>query len=500
MIEIGMLFEGMILFLDWFNILLIIIGVTFGVLLGAIPGVSASIGIALMIPITFAMTPLAALIFLVSIYTGGLFGGAITSILINTPGSASNVASTLDGYAMTKKGLGGRALGIAIASSCAGGMIGAIVLLTIIQPLASFALKFGPTEMFVLAIFGLTIITSIQEGGFIKALFAGLLGVLIGTIGMTSTGGNRGTFDSMYLLDGIPMVPALIGLFAVSEIFFLLEKKRAGGKPPNKNYTSQMLGGMKRMLAYPVALIRSSLIGVFIGVLPAAGSTIASLVSYNESKRYSKDKETYGKGSEEGLVAAESANNASEGGSLATMFVLGIPASNSTAIMLGAMIMQGWVPGPRLFIDHGPVLYGVIFSLFFQLLALLFIGALVSIAASRIINIKNYYLLPIITVLAIIGSFAVRYMLFDAILVLIFGVIGWYLRRNQYPVIAVVLGLILGPIADNELLRSVQLHGSDTLMAFVERPFSLMLIIVTILGVTIPILMSRRRKHKSLSS
>ncbi|MEI3606477.1 tripartite tricarboxylate transporter permease [Pseudogracilibacillus sp. SE30717A] len=499
MIDWQSLFDGIILFMNWFNILLIILGLFLGVVLGAIPGLTGSLGIALMLPVTFTMDPLPAFVFLIAIYTGGLFGGAITAVLINTPGSPAAVATTLDGYPMTQKGQSGKALGLAVGSSTIGGLIGALVLLLIIQPLATFALKFGPTEMFIVALFGLTIISSVQEGGFIKSIFAGLFGVLLGTIGMTDTGAMRGTFGNVYLLDGIPMIPALIGLFAVSELFFLADKQFVAKNTSEQSYMSEILNGIKRVFKYPFNIIRSSAIGVFVGALPAAGSTIASLLSYNEAKRFSKKKEMFGKGNEEGIVAAETSNNASEGGALATMLVLGIPGSASTAMLLGAIIMQGWVPGPRLFIDQSTILYGVIFSMFVGLLFLILVGGVVSLGAGHVINIPTRILVPIIVIFALIGAFATRNLLFDAILVFIFGIIGWYLRRNKYPIIAVVLGLILGPIADKELLKSVQLHGSETLMAFFTRPVSLVLIIITVLGVLLPIIMERVNKKKTAS-
>lgn len=260
-----------------------------------------------------------------------------------------------------------------------------------------------------------------------------------------------------------------------------------------------MLKGIKSIFRYPFNLIRSSAIGVFVGALPAAGSTIASLLSYNEAKRFSKTKDKFGKGNEEGIVAAESANNASEGGALATMLVLGIPGSASTAMLLGAIIMQGWVPGPRLFIEQSTILYGVIFSMIVGLVFLIFVGGAVSLGAGRVINIPTRILIPIIIVFALIGAFATRNLLFDAFLVFIFGIIGWYLRRNKYPVMAVVLGLILGPIADSELLKSVQLHGSETINAFLTRPVSIILIIITILGVFLPIILDRLNKKSKVS-
>lgn len=496
MIDWQSLLEGISLLMNWFNFFLIILGLTFGVVLGAIPGLTGSLGIALMLPVTFTMEPLSALVFLIAIYTGGLFGGAITAVLINTPGSPAAVATTLDGYPMTRAGKAGKALGLAVGASATGGFIGGIVLLVIIQPLASFALKFGPTEMFIVAIFGLTIISTIQEGGFVKSIFAGLFGVLLGTIGMTDTGSMRGTFDSVYLIDGIPMIPALIGLFAVSELFFLADKQFVAKQDPGQSMTRELISGVKTVIKYPFNILRSSAIGVFVGALPAAGSTVASLLSYNEAKRFSKDKDKFGKGSEEGIIAAETANNASEGGALATMLVLGIPGSASTAMLLGAIIMQGWVPGPRLFIDQSAILYGVIFSMLVGLIFLILVGGLVSLGAGRVINIPTRILIPIIVVFALIGAFATRNMLFDAFLVFIFGIIGWYLRRNKYPVIAVVLGLILGPLADKELVKSVQMYGSDTLKMFFTRPVSLVLVIITVIGVLLPFIYEQIKKNR----
>ncbi|GAA0355693.1 tripartite tricarboxylate transporter permease [Bacillus horti] len=489
------LLEGIQLFMTWQNFFLIIIGLTFGVVLGAIPGLTGSLGIAIMLPLTFNMDPLPALVFLLSIYTGGLYGGAITAILLNTPGSPAAVATTIDGYAMTKKGLAGKALGLSIGASAIGGFLGILVLLVIIQPLANIALKFGPIELFMVAIFGLTIIVSIQKAGFIKALYAGLFGILLGTVGMTSSGAVRGTFDNVYLLDGIPIIPALIGLFAVSELFFLADKNYVSNQRIKQNYKREVLTGIRASLSQKFNIIRSSAIGVFIGALPAAGSTIASIVSYSEARRFSKKSEEFGKGSEEGIVAAESANNASEGGALATMFVLGIPGSASTAMLLGAIIMQGWVPGPRLFIDHSAVLYGVIFSELVQEIFLLGIGAVLAMMASRIINVPTRVLIPLVIVFALIGSFAVRNLMFDAFLVFAFGLLGWYLRKNQFPVIAVVLGLILGPIADRELIRAMQLYQGDLFLAFFQRPISLALIIITILGIVLPIYFDKRKKR-----
>ncbi|WP_158736925.1 tripartite tricarboxylate transporter permease [Alteribacillus sp. YIM 98480] len=496
MIDLQSLSEGISMLISFENFFLMIVGLTLGVILAAIPGFTGSLGIAIMLPLTFGMDPLPSLVFLLSIYTGGLYGGAITAILLNTPGSPAAVATSLDGYPMTKKGFAGRALGVAVGASSIGGFIGISVLLVIIQPLAGFALRFGPTEMFMVAVFGLTIIAALKGDSFVKTLYAGLLGILLGTIGMTSSGAIRGTFGSSELLDGIPIIPALIGLFAVSELFFLVDKGYVAKQQINRRNSLEVMDGVKRAFKYPGNILRSSTIGVFIGALPAAGSTIASLVSYNEAKRASKDPSSFGKGNEEGVVAGEAANNSSEGGALATMLVLGIPGSASAAMLLGAIIMQGWTPGPRLFIDHSDVLYGVIFSELIQEILLVVIGGAFAIIAGRIVQVPTRVLIPTIIVFALIGSFAVRNLMFDAMLVFLFGLLGWYLRKNAYPTIAVVLGLILGPLADTELLRSHQLYGEETFAMFFQRPITLILIALTILGGITPFLMEKKKQKK----
>lgn len=473
--------------------MLMFVGVAFGIILGAIPGFTGSLGIALLLPVTFSMDPLPSLVLLLSVYTGGLFGGSITAILLNTPGSPAAVATTFDGYEMTKRGESERALGLSVVSSTLGGMIGIIILFIIIQPLAKFTLKFGPPEMFMIAVFGLTIIASLKGKSFSKTLYAGLFGVLLGTIGMSSSGAIRGTFGSYYLLDGIPIIPALIGLFAVSEIFILIDQKYVSLNAPAKSDYRKLLRGIKEGIKYPFTLLRSSVIGVFIGALPAAGATIASLVSYNEAQRQSKNKKNFGKGEPEGVVAAESANNASEGGALATMLVLGIPGGAATAMLLGAIIMQGWVPGPRLFIDHKDVIYGVIVAEFIQMFILLLVGIVIAILASRLVQVPTRVLIPTIAVLCIMGAFAYRNMIFDAALVFIFGIIGYFLRKFDYPTIAVVLGLILGPIADAELLRTAQRFAGDYTVFF-TRPISLTILIITIVGSFSPYIIDRIKK------
>ena len=314
-------------------------GVGIGLILGCLPGLTGSMGIALMLPFTYKMPPLTALVFLLSIYTGGLFGGAVTAVMINTPGSTANMVTMLDGYPMNKRGEGGKALGIALMSSVIGGLIGCIFLLFATKPLATLSLKFGPAEMFMVAIFGLSCVGSLAKNT-LKSVYAGLFGILLGTIGMSSLGTIRGTYGNMFLMDGIPMVPALIGFLAMPEIINLAGKKMMTDN--NGNHSTgfrAVLSGFKEVLKRPVQAVLCSLLGVVIGIMPAAGAAVAGMMGYNQSKQWCKRGDQFGTGIPEGVIACETANNASEGGALATLFVLGIPGSASTAMMLGALVL-----------------------------------------------------------------------------------------------------------------------------------------------------------------
>ena len=328
------------------------LGIFLGVIFGALPGLNAGIGIALMLPVTYTLSPLVSLVFLTSIYTGGVFGGSITAILLNVPGSPASVATTLDGNPMARSGEANEALGLALASSALGGLLGMIFLVLVLKPLAIFALRFGPAEIFLLVIFALTSIASLSEQNLLKGLAAGCFGLLLGTIGMSAAGTARFTFGNVYLLDGIPIIPALIGFLAVSELLAQLEKPDTSLPEAGRLDFSKILSGCLMAPKKFFALFRSSVIGIVIGAIPGVGATVGSLLSYDFARRTSKHPHTFGQGEPVGVVAAEAANNASEGGALATMLALGIPGGAATAILIGALTIQGIVPGPRLIIEH----------------------------------------------------------------------------------------------------------------------------------------------------
>jgi len=498
MIEWSAFFQGAELLLFWQVPLVMLAGVFFGILCGAIPGFSSSMAVAVLISVTYSMDPLVAMVFLASTYVGAIYGGSITAILLNAPGTPGAAATAFDGYEMTKKGKANEALGLALGSSCVGGTISYFLLLLAMYPIAAFAVKFGSSEMFLLAIFGLTIIGSLRSESFSKTLLAGLFGVFISTVGTAPTGGMRATFGIPWLMDGIPVIPSIIGFFAFSELFYMINKEFVTEDRETKRDIKEIIKGTLKPFRYPKNLIRSSLIGTFIGAVPAAGATVASFVSYNYAKQGSKNPSSFGKGNPEGVIACETSNNASTGGALTTMFALGIPGSGTTAMMLGALMLHGLQPGPRLFMYQMPLVYAIIIALFLSQIVMYVMGVGFSYSLSGILKVSTKILVPTIAVLCTVGSFALRNSLFDVGLMFTFGIIGWIMKENEYPTIAVVLGIILGPIADSELIRTAIRFRGDFLIFF-KRPISIGLIIATVLMVLIPYLIKQKKK-KSLKT
>ena len=475
-----------------------IIGVSVGLMVGFLPGLTGGIGIGLMLPFTFGMDPLAALVFLMSIFTGNLFGGAVTAIIFNTPGSPANVATVLDGYPMHKAGDTERAMGLALMSSFLGGLIGAACLLFLAGPMAMFALRFGPGEMFMVAIFGLSVVGSLSDN-ILKSLFAGTFGLLLGTVGITAAGVTRGTFGSNLLLDGIPMIPALIGFLALPEIYELAGRKITQSKDvakisSGKGSFIKLLKSLAETLLHIPRAIVSSFIGVIVGLMPAAGAAVAALLAYNQNKQWSRNPERWGTGIPEGIIAPETANSTSAGGALATTFVLGIPGSPSAAMILGALVLQGWVPGPRMFITHSDIIYISFSSLFVQQFVLLFLGIILCMVATKIVRLPIEFLMPAMAAFTMLGAFSNRSLLFDVYLMLFFSVISWIMKRNGFPIMPIILGLLLGPIADVELMRIHQLH--DSFWHIFRSPIVVVLALISLICVMLPAMVRYRNRRR----
>jgi len=469
------------------SLLVLVIGTVAGLIIGALPGLSSTMGVALAIPLTFGMDPKTGLILLGAIYCSSVYGGSITAILLRTPGTDASIATTFDGFPMTQQGLGGKAIGISTTASFIGGMISTVALLFIAPLLAKIALEFGPPEYFLVALFGLSIIISVSSESYLKGLISGIFGLLIATVGMdTFTGYPRFIFNSDSLLDGIPILPALIGLFSLSQAIKIAIAKDSSIVKKDVTFSDRVLPTMADMAKVWFTCIRSSIIGTIVGIMPGAGTSIASFISYNEARRTSKEPETFGKGNPEGVAASEAANNAVTGGSLVPALTLGIPGNAVTAVFIGGLTIHGLIPGPNLFVKYADTTYTLILSLFLANFVFFAIGIAFAKHFVKVIKTPTKILAPIICVLSVIGSYAIRNNLFDVGLLLGFGILGYFMERYDFSPAPIVLALILGPMAESELRRSLVLfHGS--MVPFFERPLSLAIMLLIVLSVFFPL-------------
>ncbi|MGD9156121.1 MAG: tripartite tricarboxylate transporter permease, partial [Bacillota bacterium] len=432
---------------------------------GALPGLTATMGVALFLPLTFGMNPITGILMLLGIYCGGIYGGSITAILIKTPGTPASAATILDGYTMAQKGHGGKALQMALVASTIAGIFSALMLLFIAPQLARAALKFGPPEYFALAIFGLSIISSVCGNNVFKGMIAGILGMFVSMIGLDPIGGiPRLTFGYDYLAGGINLIPALIGLFAISEIFHKVSDQENKIEEATEFIHENLT--LKEIFAHLKTILKSSAIGTFIGSIPGTGAAIASFLSYNEAKRVSKTPEKFGTGHLDGVAASEAGNNGVTGATLIPLLTLGIPGDTVTAILLGALMMQGLTPGPQLFKEHGTVVYTIMVGLicvniFMYLQAKYFIKGFV-----RITQVPIRFLIPVLIILCVTGAYAVNNTLFDVKIMLAFGVVGYLLSRVDFPVTPMLLAIILGPMAEISIRQSMILSEGSYLIFF----------------------------------
>ena len=440
----------------------VIPGLLIGLVFGALPGISVSMAMALVLPATLYMDFLPAIIFLTSVYTGAGFGGSIPAVLINIPGTSSAVATTFDGYPMARQGRHNEALGAALFASCIGVLISYLILLMLVQPIAEVVLRIGPFEMAAIGIWGMVLLGSIGGSTVAKGLFAAGLGILLGTLGMNTAGYMRGDMGIPWLLDGVPTIPAMVGLLAASQLFALVNAKFiVESKEARRISLRRILAGGAMVLRHPVTLLRGAGIGVFVGAVPGIGSSIANLLSYGETKRSAADPENFGKGEVRGVIAAESANSSSEGGSMATMLALGIPGGGATAILLAAFAMHNIVGGPRFMEQSRDVVYAIILSNFAQAAVLVVVGTIFVYGASTIVRLPLRFLIPSVLVVSTMGAFAIEGSIAGPITLFAFAVLGWLLSRYGFPVAAVVVGLLLGRLIETEMLRAWQLAGGD---------------------------------------
>jgi putative tricarboxylic transport membrane protein len=451
-------------------------GIIIGLIFGSVPGLSISIAMAVFLPATLYMDFLPAILFLTAIFTGGGFGGAIPAILMNIPGTSAAVATAFDGYPMSQQGKHGEALGIGLIASVVGTFIGYAFLIVIVDSVADLVLRLGPTEMLVIATWGLLLITILNDSTFAKGLAAGALGLLVSTVGYSNTGMMRGTFDSFYLLDGIPAIPALIGLFAAAELFGLAGRDYIIRDADMRQVRmSSILRGVVYALRQPLAILRGSAVGTIIGIVPGVGASVANLASYAIARR--KAPERFGKGEPLGVIASESANSSSEGGGMVTLLALGIPGGAGTAILLGAFAMHNVAGGPRFIAEQTDVVYALILGNMAQTLVLLILGLGFIFLSGYIVRTPLRFLIPIVISISMMGAFALTGSMVGPLTVAGAGALGWLMKRYRYPVTATVVGLLVGGLAEGELVRSWQISGGDPTFVL-ERPITLALLAI----------------------
>ncbi len=486
-----------------FNLMLALVGVTLGTVIGALPGLSATMAVAILVPFTFSMAPASGLIALGAIYTGAIYGGAFAAILVNTPGTPSSIATTFDGYPMAKRGDGGLAVTLATLASVFGGLVGAIALILLAPPLANVALAFGPSEYFWMAIFGLTLISALSVGNTVKGLVGACLGLLLSTIGVAVVGGDvRYTMDTQMLLGGIDITSALIGLYCIPVVIDLVASKAPHLSILEDARGFRLAEALRIGLKSKFNLVRSSLIGTAVGTLPGAGGSIAGLIAYSEARRSSRHPERFGSGEADGVIATESANNATVGGGFIPTLVLGIPGTPPDAIILGALLVQGIKIGPSLFNEQGEIVYTFMFGLLIATVLMLPVGLILGrYAYKSIVRIPKSLLVPTVAFLTILGSFAIHSNPHDMQMMVLLGVLAWVLQRYGFAPSPIVLGLVLGQIAEQGFVQSYLIGNAQdaVLQMFFGRPLSMAIIGFALLTLFYPLLIGLfgRDRHKA---
>lgn len=460
------------------NLFILVASTIVGITIGAMPGLTATMGVALALPLTFAMDPVSSLILLIGIYCGGIYGGSITAILMKTPGTPAAAATAIDGFELAKQGKARKALEMALWASVFGGIASFFALILIAPQLAKFALKFGPPELACLALFGLTIIISMSSGSLIKGLIAGCIGLGMSFIGIDKIESCvRFDFGNADLMNGLRLVPCMIGMFAMSQVFTQFEDIFANeGKIVPKIVAGERLT-FREFFAETGNLIRGSVIGILVGAMPGTGSTIASFLNYNEAKRTSKDRENIGKGSLSGVCASEVANNAVTGAAFIPLLTLGIPGDVTTAVILGALMMQGLIPGTALFTEHQEFVYPTMLAFLLANIAMGVCGTALIGIFSRIVEVPGKCLTPIVAALCVIGSYAINNSFFDVTVMIVCAFVGYLLPKAGFPTVPILIGFILGPVFETNF-RNALIMSKGSYSIFVTRPIALFFLAV----------------------
>ena len=477
------LLSGLMLFFEPLSILVLIVGVFLGVVVGAIPGLSTVMAIAVALPFTFSLPPVPAIMLLVGVYKGGMYGGSISAILINTPGTPAASCTMLDGYPLACKGYGKKALNAALYASILGDMVANVALILSAAWLAKFALDFGAPEVFTLVVFSLTIVASVAGQSMVKGLFAAVAGLLMATIGTDLiVGSQRFSFDYTPLRSGLSLVPVLIGLFAIPEVI----RPYYEGRDDGKIKTSMGDAGLKirELLFYWKTLIRGSFIGVLLGIIPGLGATPAAFLSYGEARRKSKSTEEFGKGNVEGVVAAEVGNSSVGSSTMIPLLSLGIPGDLITAVMLGAFMIHGLQPGPLLFQENIDVIYALFAGLLVGSITLLFVGKLLMPVLGKVVGVPKRILLPSVLVFCVYGSYAINNSLVDVAVMLFMGFVGLVMLKLDYPRAPLLIAFVLGPLLENNFRQALLMSQGDFSIFLSSKicMFFWLLSLVSILG------------------
>jgi len=484
--------QGLMLLMDPTHLMWLALGMLIGLVVGGIPGFNDTNFLAMMLPFSVYLGAMNAVVFMMACFCSSQAAGSLPAILLNIPGTPSNAPTCLEGFPLTRKGMAGQALGVSIMSSTVGGVLSAVLALILTPIVGVYALKFGPAEMFMLAVFGMTAVGSLTGKSILKGLFSSALGLFIACVGTEFQHGyTRASFGFFELFEGFPLIPVLLGVFGFAELFTLV-KEESLVEEGRQRFTGYgpIFEGVREALRHKWNLFRSGMVGFIIGLIPGTGAAIATWVSYGQAKQWSKTPEKFGTGHYEGLVATDACNNGVPGGALIPTVTLGIPGSGTTLIVMAALMINGITPGPSFFADHTVEAYAVLFSLVIANVLLLPLGLGISRLAAQVTAVPNRYLVPIIALFCLAGSFAWRSMIFDMYLVILFGLFGAIFSRYGYSVPAFLLALLLGPLAERNFYWAVEIGGVQSFL----RPIALFILLATIGILLLPPILKRMEK------
>lgn len=478
--------ESLLQALSLTNLFNLCTGTVLGILIGAAPGLGPVFALAILLPMTYTMEAATAIIFMSAVYAGCVYGGSISSILLNTPGTPGNVATCFDGFALSKRGEAGRALGISTSASFVGGIIGVLSLAFLGQILAEFSLKIHSAENFMLAFAGLCLVAVASKGNSLKGVIMGGLGLMLTFVGRSVvTAERRFTYGTIYLEDGIQFVPVVIGAFALAQAFVLA--KEEGSMSANAAHVSGVLDGVRDVLKHPIVTLRSAIIGAVIGIVPGLGINAASFITYVVEKNRAKDAATFGEGNPKGLIAPEAANNAVTSSALIPAFSLGVPGSSSAALFLSALSIHGIRTGYSFFTENGILVQVIIWGMILAQFAFVFFGLLGAKWFAKVTKVPNSLLVPIILVLSVIGAYASRRQILDVVVMLLAGGAGFVLQKHKFPLSCFVLGLILGNLAEDNFCRAMLL-SRNSFSIFFTRPICLVMIVIIVVSFAWPLI------------